>query len=547
MKTKPSWVGEKTHTWNAQIGGGSWYQAENILKRVAEEVMDEYPRPVLVGLREDVRSPYRFYDDSWDPQAPTHNDWPDRCATEHTLKIFEKHNSEFIWSMPTPNKFAANPWLDSVPKGSASLWQTPDYYSAYYQYLCGRAQPTQVKKMKKTAYPFFTDASCKTINKESELAVSRNWANLRAKRGHFAPYPIQSVILGIEPYGDAQETMQVNKVDSGKLYGETVLKFLNAFRARQMFIRPLGLNIAGFFPMTDFSRSWFKQLFDVLGKDRSKFSILDLHHLYQNGLASGFFNRTYPGLINTTPIGGAVQSPGWQNYWVPKSQWPEGVDYSDYMWMWNDARAALRMIGENPDRWKIGCSEHGMAVKSPFSGNDLGGAIHWGLWLGKCMLYNVQWDMNWVLSDMGYSHAQIQVKDGHLTRTPGHYVYKLAQQFIGLEHLSNAFQSPTVTPGTTKEGGTYISPDVVVRTFKQPGKEIYSLFVINQGTTPATITGWEKWMVPKWRILKADSFDEMNPIGNPWHEETVKTFGRTNVQGTSLVIPPISVNLIELQ
>lgn len=540
MKTVPSWVGKKTHTWESRIGGGIWYQAQNIIQKLIP-ILKEYSKPVLLGLRSDVKQEgYRFDLDTWAPNAEGYSYWPDRCSAECVMKTLEGANAEFMWSMPTPNKFSTDPYKKGGPAGMAYPWQTAEYYAAYLQYMLGSASHAAPKIIKQRAIPFFTDATCTKINERSEELVGNNWANLRAKRGRLAPYPIKAVILGIEPYGDAQEAMKVYGADSGRLYGETVMRFRKAIRARGIKI-PLGLNIAGFYPMSDFQRPWFKPLFDVLGEFASDFSYLDMDHLYHFGVPSNEQNRIFPTMESAA---------GWQNHWIPKTEWK--ADYTKRLWMWEDVRVALRQIGEDPNRWKLGCSEHGMAPTSQFTGNDMGAGIHWGLWLAECMRCNVQWDMNWVFVDLGFSHAQIQVRDGKVTRTPGHYVYKLAQQLIGLDHHDNWFKSPTVATGIDN-GAAYTSPDLLVRVFRDPGNQAWRLFVINKHpTNAAVITGWEKWIVSSWRILKANSFEAMNPLGNhnpldPWHPETVKTFENPHVHGQALTIPAISVNMIEVR
>jgi hypothetical protein len=177
----------------------------------------------------------------------------------------------------------------------------------------------------------------------------------------------------------------------------------------------------------------------------------------------------------------------------------------------------------------------------------MGAGIHWALWLAEIMRYNADWDMNWVLAEQGYAHAQIQFRDNYVTRTPGHYVYKMAQEFIGLDYCTNNFQSPTVSTGAMPEGGNYKSDDVVVRVFKNATNGNYHLFVVNKGTNAAAIEGWEKWSVANWTQISATNFLAKNPIGNPWTRETIKARSNFNhVDGQPLNIGAISVNHIEL-
>jgi hypothetical protein len=540
----PPWVGAVTFKWNAQIGGGMWYQEAQVVTNIAP-VIAEHPRPVMVGLRSDVaENGYRFDLNRFDPNAETYNYWPDRASQEFVLQAFERvGNARFIWSMPTPDRYHDAPY--TVPKsGSAYPWQTPEYYAAYLQYMLEPPSmpPEQYNKLN-LGYDFFLSTpgtnAVRTGNPVSDKEVKGNWGNLRARRGHAQPYPIEAVLLGIEPYGDAQEVLP-----EGKQYGAIAERFRVAIRARGGVLAkiPLGLNVHAGGAVSDFQRPWFKPMLDTV--TRADFTYLDVYHHYRFGTPTNELNRIYPTLVHGGSAGAA--SPGWQNWWDPQSAWVS--DFSRYLWIYEDTRSALKLYGENPARWKIGCSEHGMTITSRFSGNDMGAGIHWALWLAEIMRYNADYDMNWVLAEQGYAHAQVHFRDKYVTRTPGHYVYKMAQEFVGLDYCTNTFQSPTVATGTMPEGGNYKSDDVVVRVFKNSTNGNYHLFVVNKhATNPASITGWEGWTVAKWDQLKAPNFLNQNPIGMPWTRETVKTVSKLGqVAGQPLKVEPISVNHIEL-
>jgi hypothetical protein len=541
----PAWVGPVTFKWNAQIGGGMWYQEAQVITNVAP-VLAEYPRPVMVGLRSDVaENGYRFDLNRFDSSAEPYNYWPDRASQEFVLQTFERTgNVRFIWSMPTPDKYHDQPY--SVAKtGAGYPWQTPEYYAAYLQYLTEppSMEPAQYNRLA-LGYDFFLSAprvtnAVKTQNALAERELKGNWGNLRARRGHPAPYAIDGVILGIEPYGDAQEVLP-----EGKQYGAIAERFRVAIRARAGVAAkiPLGLNVAAGGAVSDFQRTWFKPMLDTV--KREDFSYLDLYHHYRFGVPTNELNRIYPTLVHAGSAG--ATSPGWQNWWDAQSTWVS--DFSRYLWIYEDTRSALRLYGENPARWKIGCTEHGMTITSRFSGNDMGSGIHWGLWLAEIMRYNADYDMNWVLTEQGMAHAQMHFRDKYVTRTPGHYVYKMAQEFVGLDYCTNTFQSPTVATGTMPEGGNYKSDDVVVRVFKNSTNGNYHLFVVNKhATNAASITGWESWTVAKWDQIRATNFTAQNPIGAPWNRESVKTVSKLGqVAGNPLNVEPISVNHIEL-
>jgi hypothetical protein len=536
----PAWVGAAGPKWNAQIGGGLWYQEAQVLTNIAP-ILAEYPQPLLVGLRSDVaENGYRFDLDRFDPSAEPYNYWPDRASQEFVLKSFlNVGNVRFIWSMPTADRY--NPLPYSVPKsGSAYPWQKPEYYAAYLQYLIAPVtmNSNQYSKLD-LGYDFFLDPASTVPSPVSERAVKGNWANLRARRGHPEPYPIDAVLLGIEPYGDAQEVMT-----DGKQYGAIAEQFRKAIRGRGGALTniPLGLHVPAGGAVSDFNRTWFKPMLDTV--TRADFSYLDLYHHYRFGQPTNELNRIYPTLVHAGSANAA--SPGWQNWWDPQSTWLS--DFSRYLWIYEDTRSALKLYGENPARWKYGCSEHGMTITSRFTGNDMGAGIHWALWLAEIMRYNADWDMNWVLAEQGYAHAQIHFRDKYVTRTPGHYVYKMAQEFIGLNYCTNTFQSPSTATGTMPEGGNYKSDDVVVRIFKNTTNGNYHLFVVNKhATNAASVAGWESWNVVKWTEISAKNFLAQNPIGAPWTRESVRTVSNfAHQSGQPLNIKPISVNHIEL-
>jgi hypothetical protein len=531
----PSWVSAPAFTWNAKLGGGLWYQEGVVLSNIAP-ALREYARPVLIGLRSDrAENGYRFDLDTFASNWPTYNDWPDRMSHERLLQTLGTNNTQFIWSIPTPFTYSADP---AQTKGPGYPWQKPEYYAAYAQYLMAPAtMPEAEYKTLQTQYDFFADASCTNVNAASEKTVGGNWANLRARRGHPEPYPIQAIILGIEPYGDAQEAF----VSDGKGYGELAEKYRTAMRARggPLATIPLGLTITEGGAISDFERPWFKPMLDSV--THSDFSYLDLHHHYSFGTPTNEINRIYPTLINAGNAKAA--SPGWQNWWMPREQWVS--DFSRYLWGYEDSRKALVLYGETTNRWKIGCSEHGLAITSKFIGNDMGAGIHWALWLSEVMRYNAEWDMNWVLAEQGYAHAQLQFREGRLTRTPAHFVYKMAQEFTGLEYCPNTFESPLVSTGMVGTAN-YISPDVVLRVFRDRSSSNYHLFVINKNATSSVnLTDWRAWNVVKWGRISAQSFTNQNAMGEPWRTEDTQTVSVKAGNGP-LKIAPISINHIEL-
>ena len=577
----PSWVGTSLHTWSPQLGGGVWFQEKVVVDGIATAIT-EYPRPVLVGLRSDwAEQGYQFDKDifhfpSGGPAAPV--------SHEYVLQTLgATGNAEFMWSMPVPDHYSSTPY--TTLGGAGFPWQKPEYYAAYLQYLTEPTNmtPTQISGLA-TNLSFFSDTTYTTPSTVNESLVHTNWGNLRARRGHVQPYSLQAVILGIEPNTDAQESLLQGSTPDGGRYGTIAHQFRQAIRNRGsrfgtanpgrtsvLSTIPLGLVVDNTKPMDTYVEStpWFSPMLNALGGSTSinnltDFTYLDMPHKYQFNSASDDVKRFYPTFINNTtqfccwltdpaPCNtGSTCSPGWQDGWVLQSSWPPGVDFKQYLWWYQDVRYALNNYAdgssnhENASRWKLGCAEHGLSISSQAgAGNDMGAGLNWALWLAESMRYNAVWDMNWVLCEQGNSHAQLQFKDSHLTRTPAHYVYKMAQEFYGYSYLTNTYASPTYTTGTC-DGAPYRSDDLVVRTFRNSADGDHHLFVVNKSSSSINITGWESWTVRNWGRISASSYTAQNPIGNPWSAETVKTVPVTHTAGQALGITGISVNHIEL-
>jgi alpha-tubulin suppressor-like RCC1 family protein len=572
----PNWVGAPTHNWNPRLGGGMWFQHPSVVNGI-RPALDEYPRPVLVGIRSDAQeNGYRFDLNTFDANAPVPcvSHGLDKLPQEGVLQALEvSGNVEFMLSMPTVDTYASvdgssysplpytvNGEGKCVATGIGYPWQRPNYYAAYLQYLIGPVTmaPAQYNGLNPT-YNFFSDANCTMANTASETAVGSNWANLRARRGHPAPYKLSAVILGIEPYDDAQEKM----VTSGARYGTIAKAFRNAIRARggPLATIPLGLHIDARGTVSDPGRPWLWPMLDAVDPHIEDFSYLDLYHLYALGDKPDHYKRTFPVAIRTGSTHPNAISPGWEEWWAGQGTWG-GTDFTRRLWWYQDVRRALNAYEQGlANHFTIGCSEHGITIISSFTGNDMSAGLHWALWLSEMMRYNSHWDMNWVLAEQGWSHAQLHFRDNQLTRTPGHYVYKMAQQFYGYEYRANTYEIPSFTTGVFDEGNyppppennccvqiSYKSPDVDVRVFRNPVNNRYHLFVVNNhASMPASITGWEGWHVVKWDRINAPSFASQNPIGEPgWTPETIRTMSVPHTDGQALAIAPISVNHIEL-
>jgi hypothetical protein len=493
-------------------------------------VFAQYPRPVLV----DVKAPatgfgYRFDLNSWDPREPSYPWFPwdgtdsgTGASAEDIFRILgATGNAEFILNLPTPRYLIGNPNTQPEGSGYGYLWQTPQFYAAMAQYLFGTAGPSSEWQGLPTTLDFFLQPA------------SFNWADLRARRGRVSPYPVVAIIIGEEPYYIEGWNAE------GSAWGAYAEQFRVALRNRGI-TGPLGLHVREVGAVDDASRPWFGPMMNSL--TYGDFEYIDLHHYYQFSTQPEVFKRTYPVTIDPA---------GFQNWWLSPSTWPS--DYSRFLWIVQDTRNAIRDFGfGDPSRWKLGWSEHGIQIVSQFQYNDMQAGLHWALWLAEAMRQNTVWDANWVLADTGFSHAQIQIRDGHITRTPGFFAYQMAQQFYGYDLLANTFSSTTGSVVADTSGGqtgvTLQFPWTVVRVFRDPATLRIHLFVVNQHpTNAATITGFENWGVVDWKQIHSAYYTDQNPIGNPWTPEPIQPTTVTAPPGQPLTIQPISINHIVLE
>lgn len=580
----PSWVGGVGPTWTPLLGGGVWYESVSEITNVRSALVT-YSRPVLAGLRGDSREQgYRFDLNMWDTNDPN---WPNYnyfataggpASQEFVMSNWDTTgNVKFIWSMPTPNPsmLVANPYSEIIATSNGGYsypWQTADYYAAYLQYLI---EPPSMSSNQYSRLSLNYD-----FTTNSEAAVGTNWGNLRAARGHPAPYTnLQAVILGVEPYTQANEsflsnvfvtngsTVTTNVVPWGAGYGAVVEAYRNAIRARAvstndpMATIALGICMEGNHPLDDFTSDspWFKPLMDAVSNNLTDFSYIDSYHEYPG--STGDIENAPTRLFSVM-----TNSSGYQNYWCGAPEWQ--VDFTHSLWWYDDIHAALRdyasltgLANSNTfaTNWNIGCAEHGLAIETDFDALDMNAGLYWALWLAEIMRYHANWDMSWVLCDPGNSSTQLQFNGTNLTLTPAYYVYKMAQEFSGLQYVTNTLADNLFDPmslyfatnsseysNCTEVIGYETAPEATVRLFYDPASGDYHMFVINENaSTNAVIAGWSNWCVSSWEKLQGSNYFDSNNFAVPDnHLHTSNYFGFTN--GQPLSIPPISVNHIVL-
>lgn len=523
----PNWVGSTaTHNWQPRLGGVYWLDSRAVVKQAAPYLAQD-SRPVLVDIKSDgVGFGYRFDLNTWDSQSSIHSYYPwdgtdsgTPASPEDAMQIFgATSNAEFILNIPIPLHLTNSPSSNWGYDGYGYTWQTPEFYAAMVQYLFGTAGPQSEWQNLPTTMDFFSTSS------------SFNWADLRARRGHVDPYPVVAVIIGEEPYN-------LEGTPTGALYGPQAEKFRVAIRNRG-YTGSLGLHVHDMGIVDDPSGGWFYPT--MANVTASDFSYIDLEHYYQFSSVPEDFKRTFPVTVNPN---------GFQGWWISQSQWKS--DYTKYLWIVQDTRNAIRDDNTIPglgdsSRWKLGFSEHGIQVTSAFTYNDMFSAMQWANWLAESMRQNISWDSGWTLLAEGFSHGQIQVRDGYVTRTPMFFVYQMAQEFYGYDYLTNSYVSPM---GATvdNQGNSVQFPWTTVRTFRDPATGNIHLWVVNQSTnSTATITGFENWNVIGWKQLSGASYAANNPLGVPGPEPIQPVSVTLPALGQSLVISPISVNHIIL-
>ncbi len=523
----PGWVGSTAQfNWKPRLGGVYWLDSRAVVKQAAP-YLTQSSRPVLVDIKSDATGfGYRFDLNSWDPQSAIHSYYPwdgtdagTAASPEDALQIFgATGNAQFIINIPIPLNLTSTPTSNWGYDGYGYTWQTAQFYAAWVQYLTGTAGPQSEWQNLPTTMDF------------SSQPAGFNWADLRARRGHVAPYPVVAFIIGEEPYN-------LEGTPNGSLYGPQAEKFRVAIRARG-YTGPLGLHMHDMGIVDDPGGGWFYPMMSSL--TASDFSFIDLEHYYQFSTVAEDFKRTYPI---------SIDAKGYQGWWMSQSQWKS--DYTKYLWIPQDTRNAIRDdsavsgLGD-PSRWQLGFSEHGIQVTSAFMYNDMFSAMHWAGWLAESMRQNIAWDSGWTLLGEGFSHAQLQDRNGYVTRTPMFFVYQMAQDFYGYDYLTNGYARPMGST-TAPSGDTVQYPYTTVRVFRDPATGNIHLWVINQSTTsPATITGFENWPVIGWKQLTSSSFTNSNPLGVPGPEPIQTISAALPALGQSLVIPPISVNHIIL-
>ncbi|HXT42256.1 MAG TPA: Ig-like domain-containing protein, partial [Candidatus Angelobacter sp.] len=522
--TLPSWVGAATHNWKPRLGGVYWLDSLAVVKQAAP-YLQQSSRPVLVDIKTDATGfGYRFDLNSWDAKSAIHSyyswdgtDSGTPASPEDAMNIFgATGNAEFILNIPIPLFLTNSPSSNWGYDGFGYTWQTAQFYAAMTQYLVGTAGPQSEWQSLPTTLDFFSQPA------------SFNWANLRARRGHLAPYPVVAFIIGSEPYN-------IEGTSNGSLYGPQAEKFRVAIRNRGV-SAPLGLHVHDMGYVDDPQRLWFWPMMSAV--TASDFSFMDLEHYYQFSSVQEDFKRTFPVSINPNAA-----------YWMPKSSWKS--DYTKFLWIVEDTRNAIRddnaVVGlGNPGRWQLGFSEHGIQVTSQFTYNDMFSAMHWAGWLAESMRQNVAWDSGWTLVAEGFSHGQLQVRDGYVTRTPMFFVYQMAQEFYGYDCLTNNYSS-AMGSTTDNIGNPVQFPWTTVRTFRDPATGNIHLFVLNQSLTDtATISGFENWNIISWKQLKGTSYSDSNPLGVAGAEPVQTVAVPLPSAGLPLAIAPVSVNHIVL-
>jgi alpha-L-arabinofuranosidase len=510
MLQVPVTVGAPMHIWNPMLGGAVWLESRYAAKKHAE-ALSWYPGEVLMTVKTPSNGfGYRFDLNTFEPNTEEYTyfnfdgtDEGQPTTIDDIFQIFGKPNAKFIFHVPVPNT--------NLKLGTERYsWQTPEFYAAELQYLFGRADSPEIYNQLGISVDF-TSAS-----------VSFNWANLRARRGQVAPYRVEAIILGMEPYH-----IEGWSAEDGASFGKAVELYRKAMRARGIAL-PYGVHVSQLPPT---NRNWFKPMMQELAPSDPP-EYFDLYHHY-TFTAGDDWLRAFPITIN---------SDGFTDFWNDKKTWR--ADYTHFLWLIEDTKKALTDLGISANNAKIGFSEHGITITSRFRFNDMMGAIHWANWLSEIMRYDTDWDAMWVLFAEGYATAQVQLRDRVLTKTPAFFVYEMAMKLRGLRYIESTAASP-MGEATMPEGQKVNFPWVVVRVFDNPKTGNRELFVINQHPDKvALLIGFEQWKIISWDKLSGPTYASGNALSSsatPIHTEKVSVSPTTKLE-----IPPISINHIIL-
>lgn len=507
----PVTVSTPAHIWNPMLGGVVWLESRYAAKKHAE-ALAWYPNNTLIVIKSSINGfGYRFDLNTFEPNTEEYTyfnfdgtDLGQPATLDDIFQIFGKSNVKFIFHVPIPNPNLklGTEWYS---------WQTADFYAAQLQYLFGVADSPNTYQTLSMSLDF------------TSMPTSFNWANLRARRGHVAPYKVEAIILGEEPYHIGGWS-----AEDGASFGKAVEIYRKAMRSRGIRL-PYGTHVSQLPPT---NRNWFKPMMKELDPaDLPQY--FDLYHHY-TFTASDDWLRSFPI---------SVDKNGFTDFWNDRNTWRS--DYTHFLWLIEDTKKALSDIGIPANKAKIGFSEHGITITSRFKFNDMLGAIHWANWLAEIMRYDTAWDSMWVLFAEGYATAQVQLRDKVLTKTPAFFAYEMAMKMRGLRYI----ESTTVSPEgetNTPEGKKVTFPWVIVRVFENPQTGNRELFVINQHQDKtAQLLGFENWKIVSWEKLSGPTYASGNPLGS--RATPIRTELVSVSDNTKLEISPISINRIVLR
>ncbi|MSU44774.1 hypothetical protein EXS45_01155 [Candidatus Nomurabacteria bacterium] len=504
--------GQTLHTWNPLLGGVIWIQSKKIARAQAL-AFSSYPDNLLVNIKASSNGfGYRFDLNKYLPGPIEYGYFNFKGPLENQPSnlddIFQIYgaskNVKFILNVPLPHP--------SLKLGDARFaWQTPQFYGAQLQYLFGTADSKAVYSKLPLSIDFSTEPA------------EFNWANLRAKRGRIEPYKAEAVIFGEEPYH-----IEGWDANDGKSYGIAAEAYRVEMRKRGVTL-PYGVHVSQLNP-TD--RSWFHPMMDALSKtDTPKY--FDLYHYYTFA-GTADWERSFPMSLRVE---------GFTNWWLDKKTWP--VNYARFLWLIDDTKVALARRGIDPKTVKIGFSEHGITISSPFKYNDMTGAIHFAGWLAGIMRSNSDWDSMWVLAAEGFSTAQIQTFKT-TTKTPTYFVYQMAMKLRGMKYIDLVATNAAVGKTTNPEGLEVYFPWVMVRAFEDPATGKRELFAINQHPSrPVTLKGLDGWKIEKWEELRGDSYSSGNSLKSSATPVSIKIIPKG--ENDPITLPPISIIRITLK
>ena len=327
--------------------------------------------------------------------------------------------------------------IGMFPPNTDHDYMTPQYSADMIEYLNGTADADYAARAAALDY--------------SHNTPSDNWANLRAARGHIAPYAVPAALMASEPYW-----CEGWPKDNPALYAQACLA--HATKIKETFPNVhIGVHLYN-------GANWSETVL-AANKDIMSWACVQHDYAYEPGVET----------VNQVPRLLGIAAASNYNTGVP------------YLRQHSQAQALIEQyLAHRPDVQYIPTmqDEHGFRLTyNPGQGADLGQAIYR---LGYRLETIEQagqyaWDGDWlVINDRGYTYGVI----GSDSLTPSYWAYRLFYEHFGTKYVSVTTNSPTyaITSYLTGEP-LFTTPYVSVYASLNDDEQVLNLIVINRHQT----------------------------------------------------------------